>query len=472
MKRILHTTAAAALLLVTSIGHAADSLKPSDFALRAPLTLAQPDGLHVLELNEAVYRAGTSRTLADLRIFNAKGEALPWAVLPAPPAETKAGAALELVLVPLPAQQDMRTLVLKSYAVRVERDGQREVVEIAPLRPVEMPPGGVGGYLIDSRRAKDLSGQLTLMFDADAADYAQRIEILGSDDLVSWRPLVAGPLALNRKLGATVERNAFDLSRPPPFLRVQWAGDVAPHVTSARFTEKSLAAPTLPRASLAVFDDPDGRESLLVDVPRALPIERLHFRPASVNESFELEVYQRVEGRRVRSHFLSRKRTDEWVPVGRVDAVRVMRDGTELQGEPLRFSGNTDRLRLRWIGPPTDPPAVDAEWRPARIAFVARAPGPYFVAIGNTKAEPGQALDLATVLQGTDRSGTRLQVARVTPGNVEQLAAQAVGQQRARQIAKEAGWSRFVLWAVLLAAVAAMAWMAWRLSLQLRRETP
>ena len=149
-----------------------------------------------------------------------------------------------------------------------------------------------------------------------------------------------------------------------------------------------------------------------------------------------------------------------------------MRDGTELQGEPLRFSGNTDRLRLHWIGPPANPPAVDAEWRPARIAFVARAPGPYFLAIGNTKAEPGQALDLATVLQGTDRSGTGLPVARVTLGNVEQLAAQAVGQQRAQQIAKEAGWSRFVLWAVLLAAVAAMAWMAWRLSLQLRRQTP
>ena len=50
--------------------------------------------------------------------------------------------------------------------------------------------------------------------------------------------------------------------------------------------------------------------------------------------------------------------------------------------------------------------------------------------------------------------------------------AQAGGQQRAQQIANEAGWSRFVLWALLLAAVAAMAWMAWRLSLQLRRETP
>ena len=41
-----------------------------------------------------------------------------------------------------------------------------------------------------------------------------------------------------------------------------------------------------------------------------------------------------------------------------------------------------------------------------------------------------------------------------------------------QQIATEARWSRYVLWAVLLAAVAAMAWMAWRLSLQLRREQP
>jgi hypothetical protein len=473
MKRLLRVTSAAAFLLAPSTGQAADAVKPSDFALRVPLMLAQPAGLHVLELTEPIYLAGTSRTLADLHIFNAKGEALPWAELPVPPFETKPGAAPELMLVPLPAQQDMRTLMLKSYAAQIELDGDHETAEITPLRPAEMPPDAVGGLLIDARRAEGRHGRLTLRFDVSGSDY-ERIEILGSDDLVSWRPLATG-LVRNRKLGPLVEPNTFDLNRPPLFLRIHWTGDTAPQLTSARFSESPLSAPTLPRASLTVFADPDDRDSLLVDVPRALPIERLYFRPSSVNESFTLEVYQRVEGVRVRSNSgsrWSRWRTVEWFPVGRVDVVHVVRHGTELLGEPLPFAGNTDRLRLRWIGPPANPPMVDAEWQPARIAFLARVPGPYFLAIGNTKAKQDQALDLGTVLQGTDRFGTGLPVARMTIGDAEQRAAQAVGQQRLRQIAKETARSRLVLWSVLLTALMVLAWMAWRLSLQLRRENP
>ena len=471
MKRLLQATTVGSLLLASSFGQAADPFKPGDFALRVPLMLAQPDGLHVLELTEPIYRAGTSRTLADLHVVNAKGEALPWAALPVPPIETKPGAAPDLVLLPLPAQQDLRTLMLKSYAAQAERDGEHETVEITPLRPAEMPPGTVGGLLIDARRTNGRHGRLTLRFDVDGIDY-ERVEILGSDDLVSWGPLATG-LVSNRKLGSLVEPNTFDLNRPPPFLRIHWTGDTAPRLTSARFSENSHSAPTLPRAALTVFADPDDRDALLVDVPRALPIERLYFRPSSVNESSKLEVYQRVEGGRVRSRSgsrWSRWRSVEWFLVGRVDLVHVVRHGTDLHGEPLPFAGNTDRLRLRWIGPPADPPMVDAEWQPARIVFLARAPGPYFLTIGGAKADPGPTLDLATVLPGTDRFGTDLPVARMTIGDAEQRAAQAVGQQRAQQIAKETARSRLVLWSVLLTALMVLAWMAWRLSLRLRHD--
>jgi hypothetical protein len=475
MKRVLLLAATSCGLgLFASVAHAADNLRPSDFALRMSLSLAQPDGLHVLELNESMYRAGASRTLADLRIFNAKGETLAWAVLPTQVPEQMSGAPLDLALVPLPEQPDMRAMVLKSYAIRVERDEHRAVVEVAPLQPVALPPGQIGGFLVDARRAKDRSGQLSLVFDAGAADFASRVEILGSEDLVNWRPVASGPLALNRKLGEPVERTKFDLSRPPPFLRVQWSGGMAPQLIGARFIERTAAEATLPRTTLTVLADPDLRDSFLVDVPRALPIERLYFRPQTMNETFRMQVYRReAHPHRSRPHLLSRRRVDQWISLGQVDVMRIMRDGAEVQGEPLSFGGTTDRLRLSPVGAPTGRfPAVEAEWRPARIAFVAKAPGPYFVAIGRDDAKPDPPLDLRTALPDNDRAGTTLPLARVAVGSAEQLAARAAGQQRAQRIATEARWSRYVLWAVLLAAVAAMAWMAWRLSLQLRREQP
>ena len=54
MKRtLLLAVTACGLGLFASVAHAADNLRPSDFALRIPLSLAQPDELAVfLELNE------------------------------------------------------------------------------------------------------------------------------------------------------------------------------------------------------------------------------------------------------------------------------------------------------------------------------------------------------------------------------------------------------------------------------------
>ena len=462
-----------ALLLAGGWAIAAEPLAPSDFALRLPLTLAQPDGLHVIELTEPVYRASSSRSLSDLRIFNAHGEAMPWAVLPVPPVEQTAGTPAVLPLAPLPEQRDLRAMVLRSYAVRIERDARREVVEVTPLQPLELPPGAIGGYLIDARRLKDQHGQLWLEFDPGARDYANRVDIFGSDDLVNWRALGSGALTLNRALGEPVERRSFDLSRPPPFLRLQWAGE-APQLVGARFIERTVPAPALPRAQLAVLADADRPGSLLVEVPRALPIERLFFLPEAMNESYRMEVYRRhSETYRPRAHFLSRHRAAPWVPVGQVDVMRLMRNGAEVTGEPLAFGQVvTDQVRLTATGSARPQTVrVSAEWRPARIVFVAKAPGPYFLAVGNGNAAAPTPLDVRTALAESDRAGIALPQAQISSGSAEPLASQATEQQRTQHIATQARWSRYVLWAALLAAVAAMAWMAWRLSLQLRRPS-
>ena len=153
--------------------------------------------------------------------------------------------------------------------------------------------------------------------------------------------------------------------------------------------------------------------------------------------------------------------------------MRLMRDGAEVTGEPLAFNQVvTDQLRLTATGSARPQTVrVSAEWRPARIVFVAKAPGPYFLAVGNGNAAAPTPLDVRTALAETDRAGTALPQAQISSGSAEQLASQASEQQRTQHIATQARWSRYVLWAVLLAAVAAMAWMAWRLSLQLRRPS-
>jgi hypothetical protein len=199
-----------------------------------------------------------------------------------------------------------------------------------------------------------------------------------------------------------------------------------------------------------------------------LPIERLVILLPQLNQSERLTVYRHVAepAPRVRRlGLVPRRAPEQWVAVGTYDVHRVLRDGTEVASAPLPFPWVTDRLRIdspRGLGP--ELPTVEAEWRPARVAFAARAPGPWRLAAGRADAPAGPTLDLRAVLAADDPSGERLPRAEVASS----AATTAAAARRAERIAAHAHWSRWLLWAVLAAAVGGLAWMAWRIAAQLR----
>jgi Protein of unknown function (DUF3999) len=449
----------------------AQTLSNADFATRWPLTTAG-DGLHVIELPEPVYRAAQTHDLSDLRIFNAQDQALPIAFVPAPAPVEPTPAAVDLRLARLPAESEARESLLRSFALRIERDRERAVVEIGSLSPAanaSTEPPAIGGYLIDARPLKDLKGRLMLTFSSSAADYAGRVNILGSDDLVFWRPLASGALARSHSLGDVIERSRFELDRPPAFLRVAWTSKDAPDIDGAHFIERVAASVTLPRAVLAATLS-DDRRHLYVDVPEALPITRLFMRVPELNRIVRAQVYRHdgAPSSRARRHSLGPRRAQEqWQPIGAVEAFRVLREGVEIEGAALSFPVRTDRLRFDFPVPLDGaPPTIEAEWRPVRAVFAARAPGPYQLAVGNPDARFGPALDARSMLAADDPAGSRLPTATVASS----ANAVTMQQQRAQRIATEASWSRYLLWAVLALAVVGLGWMAWRMSLQLRQR--
>lgn len=470
--RMAATAAIAAFALAAGVAPAcaADALQPSDFVAQFPLADVK-DGLNAVELTEAVYRAATQRSLRDLRVFNANGEALPHALLPPLPPPEPSFTAVDLTLAPLPRPTEARTAVLQAYALRFERDRDRAVIELRGDGPSPASAAGdVGAYLIDARPLKDRAGRLLLAFAADAPDFAGHIEVAGSDDLVQWRVLARGALARDRRLGDVIEKNRIELRAPPPFLRIMWDGATAPRLAAARFEEPAPAAHALPRSQLAASIGSDPR-TLYVDVPPALPIERLFVRMPQSNSVQHLTVYRHVAEPAPRTRRLGvvpRRAPEQWVHAGELTAFRVVRDGVEVEAAPLPFTAVTDRLRIQ-AGEPFagEAPRVEAEWRPARIAFAARAPGPFRLAAGQPDAAVPPSLDLRGMLPADDASGATLPVARIEP--LGGLAADgAAAAHRAERIAAQAHWSRTVLWVVLGAAVAGLGWMAWKLASQLR----
>lgn len=466
MKLIIIKGIVATFTWATLMAAAAQTPGSADFAVRLPLTTTG-DGLHVVEFPEAVYRASQTRDLTDLRIFNARDEALPIAYVSAPAPVAPTSPAVDLRLARLPAETAARDSLLRTFALRVERDRERAVVEIGPASPTVAATPAIGGYLIDARPLKDLQGRLVLTFASDAPDYAGRVEILGSDDLVFWGPLAAGPLARTRSLGDVIERNHFELVRPPAFIRVAWASNEVPAIERAHFVEHVAPSVKLPRATLAATLS-DDRRSLYVDVPEALPITRLFVKTPEFNRVVRARVYRHDGAPPARRHTIGPRRTQEhWQPMGSVEAFRVLRDGVEVEGAPLVIAVRSDRLRFDFSAPlDGDVPTIEAEWRPQRAIFAARAPGPYVLAVGHRETRAGPMLDARAMLAADDPAGSRLPIAIVDerPG-----AAVGPAQQRAQSIASQARWSRYLLWGVLAAAVIGLAWMAWRMSVQMRR---
>jgi len=452
---------------------AAHAETPDDFAYRAALQ-ATP-GLNVINLTEPVFRAAQTSDLRDLRVFNAKGESMPLARLPA--ARIEPGPAHDLKMVPLPAQAQARDKALADFKLRIERDGERSVIEVTPApgrtTPSESasPLEQIGGYLIDLRQLRDLDGMMVLHFSADAPDFTGRIEILGSDDLYAWRPIVSGPLVRNRQLGDTIEHNRFVIHRAPPFVRIGWNGAAAPRIETAELVENGKAAPP-PSIELTVTRAESGN-SWFVDVPPALPIAVVRIRPALDNVSVRVRVFRHDEvgvPRTVRRGLLARRAPEHWVAEHDLDVFRLKRGEQWVESSWFTLSGPTTQLRIdapASSGLGETLPIVEALWLPRRYLVAINEPGPYVLAVGNDTSDlkPAPALDVRSVLPQDDAAASHLPVALLEE---KPFAANAAASETQR-IAREASWSRYLLWGALLAAVAALAFMAMRIATQLKR---
>lgn len=467
------------VLALAALCGAAAAQKLEQFAWRAPLQLPAADGLHALELNEAVYRAARSPALADLRVFNAHGEALPLAVLPSLPVPDPPITTTSVPLVALPAAPSARDALLQGLAVRIGKDGARAVIEIDTQGVPAPETASVGGYLLDLRALikanKEIRGEIELGFSDDAPDYTGRIELAGSDDLVNWRTLVDGPLARSRQFGDLFVRNRFAVTRPTAFVRVSWRSAMAPMLASAQVVETGVPPAALPRAMLAV-SRADAAGVFLVDVPVALPVERLLLRAPRDNQSVAVRLSRHDDSDavpRVRVGGGPRRAPERWIGVTpQMTVFKLIRDGVPMENPPLPFMSRTSKLRIEVVGADSfgdDVPIVEAEWRPARIALAARAPGPYVVAAGLADAAAGPTLDLRHVLATDDPAGAQL--ARASWRAVTETPL-AVPEISAPQPISPSARPRVLLWAVLLLAVLALAYMAWSLAKQMRQSPP
>jgi hypothetical protein len=430
---------------------------PGDFHFRIPLVTQNAEGLHRVEVPLAVYQTAARADLGDLRVFNGRGEKVPYAFAGGSKREIQKRETVALPFFPL-YQQAREALPAQSgnidLQIRQRPDGT--LISLRSGGTKAQARGVPYAYLVDASRNKEYLRALQFDWNGHAGQIA-RLRIDSSEDLKSWQTLVASAPLLNLEFGGErLVQNRIEFApAKPKYLRLTWDRDA--------FELRSLQA-EIPDAEIQpVFGTLkiDGRAGdkpgdYVFDLGARVPVERLYLALPQPNTLAPAQVLSRGDAK------------SEWRWAGTTTFYRLTRDGIEVVSPPLSFAPRSDRYWLVRIeqkggGLGSGTPQLEVNWMPRQIVFVARGEGPYALAYGRSGAGPASFAVSNLIPDYKPYAEFALPLAAAgTPS-----ADAAVGNISLNEWLRETDGKRVTLWAMLLGGVALLAWMAWRLTRQM-----
>lgn len=464
MKRLIATW------LMVSAGAAFAAERPAEFAYGIPLEADGKEALYEVTLPAAVYRGVVGAHLADVRVFNGAGEVVPHAWRPRRTAGIEAAKSIGLTLFPLKAEEGAS---VDGISIRVRRGpGGRSSVDVTSTSAGARQ--GVQkrtvGYLVDLTALDHALRAIEFEWQPVPDGFAGKIRVDASDDLGSWRTLVAAaPLVSLEMAGQRLQQKRVELPQQKvKYLRLSWvpqgAGAALPELISASGepVEKMIEAPR----EWLVTEPAKGEKpgEYVFDLRGHHPVDRMRLHLPEPNTVVKVE-------------WLARDKSEQpWRPVARGVVYRLRRDGSDITSPDLSIGATTDRywqLRVdqRGGGVGTGVPKLEAGWVPHTLVFAARGEPPFQLAYGNRDAKAA-SYSIETLIPGyRDASGPRIRAARAgAQQTINVSSARALEQ---RELGGEArlkdaiDWKRWSLWGALVLGVLILGAMAWRLVRQL-----
>lgn len=430
--------------------------QPGDFRSSAPVTPEGGDALQRFALPFEVYR-DAQWDLADVRVFNARGEPVPIA---------RAGD-------PEPVKEAARTVSLPQFPVsRLDAapggKGSEVTVRTADGTLVEVRGRGAGGakapvpvaYLLD---ASHPDGPLAaLLFDWNAAPGTEvvRVSVESSDDLQNWHHAGHGSLLRVTQGERALEQRRVELRGSPKdkYYRVTWSGAPAFELRSVT-GEYAGTTRRAERTKATVVGAAGAKPGEFVfDLGARLPVDALRIVPAEPNSVAAFTLFARDSPHA------------EWRTVTSAVFYRLERGGVEVESGPVEIARYGGRYWMARVDPQSGgvgstPPRLEAQWLDGQVIFAARGPAPFRLAFGSR--DPRSAwVNVATLIPGYQR-GDELKLPEAKVGTVETMAKEP---SVLPAIVEEVGVRKLALWAILLGGVLVLMGMALRLSRQMARS--
>ena len=440
--------------------------EPQPYRYDAPIEIARSSSFIELALPPAAYAHALQTGLRDLRVVDARGERVPFALLEprAVPAAVNERIR-EATLYPLPkrpvagqAWPSPVEVTFEGDRIAVRRSGARGAESAAALR--ESP-----GWLIDLGEAKPAESaprRLRLRW-SGPAEFSVAYTLESSADLRLWRGAPGGQLlALQSGAGALTQPIVTLPDGTGRFVRLTWldpaAAPVLEGATSIAPAPDLVAFDATSELAFAPSVEPPGRVgtenaargSLHFDLGGELPLVDIDLRFASGTHVAPV----RLQGRS--------RAADPWRELGSGVFYRLERDGSVAESPAVAMPAQVRFLRIvaderaAALEPGESRLVVHA--RLASLVFASSGPAPYRLLAGSPDA-PAGALPATTLVPQFDAERQRF--GRATLGAFGEAPGVALAAERAEREARLRPW---LLWAVLIAGVIGLAVLVWRLA--------
>lgn len=446
-----------AVTAVACASFAAPAQVPSDFAMRQPLAVSGDHAFFRIELPDSVYDGAGRPDLGDVRVFNGEGSLVPFAFMPRPAPVAAGRPRRPLALFPLTV--DTTRPEAADLSIKLRTDAGGTTVDIHSRDGTPVTGTQVAGYLVDA--GPDSSPLVAIELQvADSGNVNARLRIDASDDLDRWRTIVAdAPLLSIEYNGRRLTRDRVEFAQlRARYLRITWLARAPPALAAVLGDagDRLVEAPRRVRKALGV---PDGGipGAFLFDLGAALPVGRITLELPEVNTVAPVTWEARTNAQ------------DPWHAIGASVAYRLRQDA----GEVVNADHAIAPAQLRYFRARIDPragvggapPTLAAGWYPQEVVFAARGNGPFELAYGSRRMTPG-ALSIETLVPGYAQG-------RPLPVNVGIASVSTAPSAANRAAMREPlDTKRWLLWGSLVGASLLLAYMALRLSQQMRGTDP
>lgn len=433
-----------ALLALLTLGAPAQAAlppaTPTDYANGFELHTAVTAPAYRVALDAAVYRQLQRGDLADLAVFNSAGQAVPQAL--ERPEETAS----------LPAQRPLPFYAIAQQGAQIAGPLKLRVDAGGAVVQMEAPAGaaqsdGSSAWIIDAGEESSGITALRLAWDGAPEGFLRHARLETGSELGAWQPLAAATLADLEHAGKRLVQDTLTLpASPARYLRLRLdAGTGITLRTVLALSGSNDANASKVLTPLTPAPDAD-TGAWLLDTGGPLPVERVRVRLPVDNDMAEFDILSRDST------------TGPWQPRGTVLAYRLKSGDALLEGGEAAVDLRRDRYwRLQPVGTQRSSaagePRVEVGWTPDQVVFLARGGGPYTLATGSgtrqTEPQP-----LGTLWRSLPGGATTIEAA--TLGAMRELGgATALAPAHA-----PVPWQRYLMWALLIGAVVALALMA------------